>query len=102
MVILVGGKFLSTLKELMESELGTLSSYATNCGLGINSNKTDLLDKVQLIASLSIAAVRKCRLAAVDTIIMSSSVQRVVPYVREKQRPVGHFRVLNVAFPEGR
>ena len=29
-VILVGGKFLSTLGELMESALGTLSSWATN------------------------------------------------------------------------
>ena len=40
-VILVGGKFLSTLGELMESALGILSSWATNSGLGLNSDKTD-------------------------------------------------------------
>ena len=39
-VILVGGKFLSTLGELMESSLGLLSSWATNYGLNINPNKT--------------------------------------------------------------
>ena len=48
MVILVGGKFLSTLGEVMESALGTLSSWATNCSLGINSNKADLVETVRL------------------------------------------------------
>ena len=42
MVILVGGNVFSMLGELMESALGILSCWATNCGLGINSNKTDL------------------------------------------------------------
>ena len=32
-VILVGGKLLSTLGKLMESVLGILSSWATNCSL---------------------------------------------------------------------
>ena len=32
-VILVGGKFLSTLRELMESALGILSFRPMNCGL---------------------------------------------------------------------
>ena len=40
-VILVGSKFLSTLWELMEPVLEILSSWATNCGLTLNPNKTD-------------------------------------------------------------
>ena len=43
MVFLVGGKFLSMLRKLIESALGTLSPSAVNCGLGINSNKTDFV-----------------------------------------------------------
>ena len=42
-VILIGGKFLSALGELTESALGILSSWATNCGLGLNPNKTDFV-----------------------------------------------------------
>ena len=42
-VILVSGKFLLTLRELMESALRTLSSCSTNYGLDKNLNKTDLV-----------------------------------------------------------
>ena len=42
-VILVSGKSLSTLTELMESALDVLSSWTADCGLGINSKKIDLV-----------------------------------------------------------
>ena len=42
-VILVGGKYLSTLWELMESAFGLLYTWTTHCGLGRNFNKTKLV-----------------------------------------------------------
>ena len=42
-VILVCGRSSSTLWEEMEYALGILSSWATNCDLGINSNTIDFV-----------------------------------------------------------
>ena len=42
-VILITGKFLSTISDVMQFELNELSSWATSKGLGVNPEKTELV-----------------------------------------------------------
>lgn len=41
--ILVLGRFLSVISEIMEGALRTLSSWSRDCGLGVNAGKTELM-----------------------------------------------------------
>ncbi|XP_065367256.1 uncharacterized protein LOC135960009 [Calliphora vicina] len=42
-VILIKGKFLSTISDIMQESLGDLSSWAKTNGLGVNPSKTELV-----------------------------------------------------------
>ena len=42
-VILITGKFLSTISDVKQYELNVLSSWATSKSLGVNPEKTDLV-----------------------------------------------------------